>query len=235
LPLSCKLIDYISNLADPDRANHAAHFFKTGPGEYGEGDIFWGLTVPTCRQLAKTHRDATSDILEALLSHAVHEVRLIAVLILVDQFERGNKVKRKEIVDFYLANTAGINNWDLVDVSVYKIIGAWLADKQDRRLLTQLAKSTNLWEQRMAMVSTFAFLQRGDSEWTYEIAKILLHHPHDLIHKAVGWMLREAGKKVSETELKAFLDQYKATMPRTALRYAIERFPEAVRQAYLQR
>lgn len=217
-----------------EKAEHAIRFFKTGKGEYGEGDRFIGCTVPETRIVAKANRNAPPVELQKLLDDPVHECRLCALIILTEQFKKADEKNRAEIVRFYLANTHRINNWDLVDTSCYHILGEWLADKEDRTLLYTLAQSQNLWEQRIAMVSTMAFIRRGDLDDVFRLSTTFLEHPHDLMHKACGWMLREAGKR-NEKALTDFLDKYHKTMPRTMLRYAIERLSPAQRQMYMQK
>jgi len=222
-------------LAEHANAADAAilqRFFKTAPGEYGEGDRFIGVRIPAQRTVCRDCRDAPLPAVQALLRSRIHEERSLALLILVDVFARAAAVDRKAIYEQYLANTAFINNWDLVDASAAAIVGGYLADRS-RAPLTRLAKSRALWERRIAMVATHYFIRRGDLEDTFRIADILLDDDHDLIHKAVGWMLREAGKR-DGAALRHFLDERAARMPRTMLRYAIERFPEAERQSYLK-
>lgn len=209
-------------------------FFKTGPGEYGEGDIFWGLTVPAIRALGVKYKTLPLSEVEVLLYDPIHECRTLAGMILVQQFEKGTVETKKSVFDFYLKHAKRFNNWDLVDLTCHHIVGGWLYET-DRSPLYTLAVSTDLWEQRIAMVSTYGFIRKNDLKETFEIAKILLHHKHDLIHKAVGWMLREAGKRNLLMEIEFLLEdnRYK-TMPRTMLRYAIEKFPEEQRQAFLK-
>ena len=225
----------LRSLADPARAKGTAAFFKTGPGEYGEGDVFIGVRVPDIRKVAQTGRGLGLADLSTLLHSKIHEERLLALIILVAQYESGDADARKERFDFYLAHLAYVNNWDLVDSSAAQIVGAELLGRQDRRLLTRLAKSTVLWERRVAMIATYAFIRDGESETALRIAELLLEDEHDLMHKAVGWMLREVGKRVSEAPLRAFLETHVSKMPRTALRYAIERLPEAERKRWLAR
>jgi len=222
----------LRKLADPEKAKHLSRFFKTGKGEYGEGDKFLGITVPVMRAYARQYADAPREALESLLDSAYHEERLLALTILTAQFERGSEEERKSIFDFYLARTDAINNWDLVDLSAYKIVGAYLLDRP-RKILYRLAKSKNLWERRIAIISTFTFIRSGECEDTLKFAEMFLSDRHDLTHKATGWMLREVGKRCGEKKLKQFLDKNAARMPRTALRYAIERFSEAERKRYL--
>lgn len=221
-------------LANSDKAKVFQWFFKTGPGEYGEGDIFWGLMVPTCRQLAKKYSDLPFKELIILLKDPVHELRLIAVLILVLRYERAQTVRERRVLyQFYYRYRAGINNWDLVDLSAHKIIGAYLLEfPQERKILDTLSVSKNLWDRRLAMVATFAFIKKDEFEPTLKLATKFLSDNQDLMHKASGWMLREVGKRDEKVLLK-FLDKHTARMPRTMLRYALERFPEPVRQKYL--
>ena len=263
--------------ADPSQVEGLSRFFKTGPGQYGEGDKFLGIKVPVTRQVVKAcWREVGLSELEECIRSEYHEVRLAALLALVEIFSHAKRlpvkpgvtpsvtqglsscptrsgISQQDCVDFYLSHTEFINNWDLVDLSCYPLLGVWLLDK-DRSLLYDLArKGKTLWEQRIGIVSMMTFIRHGQLDDTFAIADILLHHPHDLIHKAVGWLLREAGKR-DEAALKAWLQatgpgsgpgaepgaepepgpRYKA-MPRTMLRYAIEKFPESVRQQYLHR
>lgn len=214
-----------------DKAAFFPRFFKAGKGEYAEGDMFIGVTVPHIRLVAKKYSDLSLNKIEKLLDSRIHEERLLSLLILVDQYEKGDSHQKKIIHKFYLSHTQHINNWDLVDLSCYKIVGSYLLDK-DRSVLYQLAESDNLWERRIAIISTFQFIRHNEFEDTFKIAKVLLRDKHDLIHKAVGWMLREVGKRDLTAE-KEFLKNNLRTLPRTSLRYAIERFPEQERKAYL--
>lgn len=216
------------------KASHAACFFKTGKGEYGEGDRFIGCTVPETRKVAKANSGASFAELDRLLNDEMHECRLCALMILVAQFKSADERRRKEIVDFYLSRTSRVNNWDLVDLSAYHIIGEWLKDKDDRSLLYRLAKSRLLWDQRIAVVSTLAFIRENDFSDILKLAEMFLTHPHDLIHKACGWMLREAGKR-DEKALTDFMDRHSRVMPRTMLRYAIERLTPEQKRNYMQR
>lgn len=232
--------------ADPSQVAGLSRFFKTGPGQYGEGDQFLGIKVPVTRAVVRNcWRQTSLDDLEICISSPYHEVRLAALLTLVDLFAHAKPepflasegawrgVSQRECVDFYLGHTRFINNWDLVDLSCYPLLGVWLLDK-DRSLLYELARDgKTLWEQRIGIVSTMTFIRHGQLADTFAIADILLHHPHDLIHKAVGWLLRETGKRDKDA-LVSFLQPRAATMPRTMLRYAIERFPEEERQSYLR-
>jgi len=207
-------------------------FFKTGKGEYGEGDIFAGLKVPVQRKIAKEFRNLSLDEIKQLLGSRIHEERLISLFILVDQYSNGSEKEKEKIYNFYVQNRKGINNWDLVDLSAPKIVGKHLLGK-DKSILFKFAQSKNLWERRIGILSTYEFIRNNNFKPTLEIAEILLNDEHDLIHKAVGWMLREVGKKDLQTEEK-FLRKYYKTMPRTMLRYAIEKFPESKRKKYLK-
>ncbi|MDH2916242.1 MAG: DNA alkylation repair protein [Gallionella sp.] len=222
----------LRSLASPELATLQRRFFKTGPGQYGEGDVFLGIKVPPLRALAKRHRDADLDTVSTLLHSEYHEERLFALLLLMQFYERASEKERTGAFDLYLGNTAHINNWDLVDVSSPHIVGRHLATRS-RKVLHRMAKSTSLWERRIAIISTLYFIRDNDFDDTLHIAETLLHDEHDLMHKAVGWMLREVGKRDLETE-EAFLLQHYRGMPRTMLRYAVERFPEKRRQQYLK-
>lgn len=217
-----------------------SRFFKTGPGQYGEGDKFLGIKVPTVREVVKNQwLNATFDDLEECVTSEYHEMRMAGLLTLVQIFKHAKKDVnlQQQCVDFYLANTKYINNWDLVDLSCYELLGKWLLDK-DRTLLYDLARDgKTIWEQRIGMVSTMQFLRHGELDDTYNIAEIFLAKPqplHDLLQKAVGWLLREAGKR-DEQRLKYWLSTRYKTMPRTMLRYAIEKFPENERKSYLEK
>jgi 3-methyladenine DNA glycosylase AlkD len=225
------LNDELRKASDPKRAKNLASFFKTGKGEYGEGDQFCGITVPALRKIASRYRHLKLSDLGKVLSSGIHEHRLAALLILVTQYQRGSAELRTDIFDFYLANTRHINNWDLVDASAREIVGEHLVSRS-RKVLYALAKSSNLWERRIAIVATHAFIRRGDLADTFKMSELLLADKHDLIHKAVGWMLREAGKQ-SEPQLVDFIKTHYSKMPRTTLRYAIERMPEAARRRHL--
>jgi len=214
--------------ADPERARNLAWFFKTGKGQYGHGDRFIGLTVPTVRRIAHRYVSLPLTDVETLLASPIHEHRFAALEILVAQHERE---RSKAIFDFYLTHTKFVNNWDLVDTSAPYIVGQHLLTRP-RKILYRLAKSRNLWERRIAIVSTFAFIKAGEIEDTFAIAKLLLKDDHDLIHKSVGWALREAGKQSTSALLK-FLKRNYSALPRTTLRYAIERFPRAQRKRML--
>ena len=221
--------------ADESQVAGLSRFFKTGPGQYGEGDKFLGIKVPVTREVVKQcWRETSMQDLEECIANEYHEIRLAALLALVEIFAHAKKDPglQQACIDFYLSHTDRINNWDLVDLSCYPLLGVWLLDR-DRTLLYDLARNgKTLWEQRIGIVSTMTFIRHGQLEDTFAIADILLHHPHDLIHKAVGWLLREAGKRDKEA-LTAYLEPRYRTMPRTMLRYAIEKFPEAERRQYL--
>jgi 3-methyladenine DNA glycosylase AlkD len=218
-------------LGSPGRGASSQRFFKTGPGEYGEGDKFIGLTVPEMRSFARKYRDLDEPSVIKLLYSPWHEERLIALLLLVDRYGRGDQSRRNDIHRAYLANARQINNWDLVDMSASQIVGSHL-DARDISLLERLARSKNLWKRRIAIVSTLYFIRRGEFFPTLTIAAMLLGDSHDLIHKAVGWMLREVGKR-DRAGLDKFLAKHHRRMPRTMLRYAIERHPEPIRKRYL--
>ena len=241
--------------ADPSQVPGLSRFFKTGPGQYGEGDRFLGIKVPVTRAVVKDcWKQVGFPELEECITSEYHELRLAALLALVEVFKHSRSLKagenyflcsspknqfspaervKQQCIDFYLAHTQYINNWDLVDLSCYPLLGEWLLDK-DRTLLYDLARSgKTMWEQRIGIVTTMTFIRHGQLEDTFAIADILIHHPHDLIHKAVGWLLREAGKR-DKAALEAYLAPRFSSMPRTMLRYAIERFPEEERQTYLK-
>jgi 3-methyladenine DNA glycosylase AlkD len=232
-----KLLETMLLHSDPSQVEGLSRFFKTGPGQYGEGDRFLGIKVPVTREVVKAcWRETGFDDLEECIASEYHELRLAALLALVAIFShaRKNPEMPKACVDFYLSHTDRINNWDLVDLSCYPLLGQWLLDK-NRGILYDLARNgKTLWEQRIGIVSTMTFIRHGQFEDTFAISDILLHHPHDLIHKAVGWLLREAGKR-DKAALDAFLQDRYRTMPRTMLRYAIEKFPEDERLSYLSR
>ncbi|MDX8411608.1 MAG: DNA alkylation repair protein [Mariprofundaceae bacterium] len=222
----------LEQLANPERAGALQRFFKTGPGEYGEGDRFHGIRVPEIRKFARRYQDiAMVDVLQ-LLHSPMHEERLLALLILVLKFNKGSAADRQRIFGLYLANTAHINNWDLVDTTAEHIVGAYLNGK-DTAPLYQLAESDYLWERRIAIMATFHFIKQHQFDETLKISALLLSDRHDLIHKATGWMLREIGKRNCQIE-EEFLQLYYKQMPRTMLRYAIERFPKDQRKAYLE-
>jgi 3-methyladenine DNA glycosylase AlkD len=220
--------------AHPDRAAGATRFFKCGPGEYGEGDVFIGVTVPSQRAIARRFTDLPLADADKLLTSRVHEERSTALFILVNQFTRARDERtRGRIFRLYMKRLRFINNWDLVDMSAPSIVGGWLADKP-RDLLDRLARSKHLWSRRVAMLATFHYIYRAEHRDAIRIATRLVDDTHDLIHKAVGWMLREVGKRASTDALRQFLNRHAATMPRTMLRYAIERLPPAERQRWMR-
>ena len=227
-----KIKKRLKQLANKEKAEVLQRFFKTGPGEYGEGDVFIGVKVPDLRKVAKDFQDIATEDVIVLLESAIHEERLLALLILVRKYVKGNETAKKRIYRLYLKKTKFINNWDLVDVTAHHIVGDYLMDK-NKAPLYRLAKSEDLWERRIAILATFYFIKHGKYEETLKIAKILLTDKEDLIHKAVGWMLREIGKRDMIFE-EMFLKQHYKEMPRTMLRYAIEKFPEPKKQKYLK-
>jgi len=232
-----KLEKVLKQNSDKEKAQLLQRFFKTGVGQYGEGDVFLGIVVPKSRQIAKQFSSISFEEIQYLLNSEIHEKRLIALLILIEQYnnkpfkQKVSKPNQKIIFDFYLKNTKNINNWDLVDLSAPNIVGDFLLNK-NRKVLYKLAKSKNLWEKRIAVISTFKFIRQDDFKDSLKISEILLKDKHDLIHKAVGWMLREIGKRNQKVEEK-FLKKYYKKIPRTTLRYAIERFEEVKRKKYL--
>lgn len=222
----------LSARAEPSRVPGVSRFFKTGVGEYGEGDVFIGVRVPALREVCRECRDAGLPEIRTLLRSPVHEERALALLLLVDRFHRQDDSGRRLLYELYLSQTVFINNWDLVDCSAAAIVGGWLQER-DRAPLDKLARSPSVWERRIAIVATFHFIRRGEFRDALRIADILLEDSHDLIHKAVGWMLREIGKRDGAAE-RRFLKTRAHRMPRTMLRYAIEKFPLAERQTYLR-
>ena len=230
--MTCREIQSrLAKLANREKAKVLRSFFKTGPGQYGEGDIFLGITVPVLRNFARECRDTTMEQAIRLLRSPVHEERLLALFLLTAFFKKGDDAVRKRIYELYMENARFVNNWDLVDLSAPNIAGAYLAERS-RRPLYRLARSRDLWQRRIAIVATFSFIRQNDLGDTFAIAEMLLGDEHDLIHKSVGWMLREAGKK-DQGALERFLKRHCRTMPRTMLRYAVERFPKKKRSSYL--
>ncbi|TFH16390.1 MAG: DNA alkylation repair protein [Lentisphaerales bacterium] len=221
----------LRKMGDPERAGHAQRYFKTGKGEYGEGDRFIGIRVPALRQCAKSYAETPLKDALQLLKSPVHEDRMVALFLMVARFKRGSEQERAAIYRGYLAHTRYINNWDLVDCSAPYIVGEHLFDKS-RNQLHKLARSESLWERRISIISTFYFIRHDDFTDALALARTLLHDKEDLMHKAVGWMLRELGKR-NRPEEEQFLTMYYNEMPRTMLRYAIEKFPERRRKAYL--
>ena len=232
--LTEQIIEALKDKAIPEKALFFPRFFKTGPGEYGEGDLFLGVTVPVQRQIAKQFfKEISLEELTILIQHPLHEVRLTGLLALVYRFEKTkSEPEQKELVEFYLSHLDHVNNWDLVDSSCHQILGNFFW-KRDKELFYELADSGHLWRQRVAMISSLFWIKKGEFADALALAEKLKNHPHDLMHKAVGWMLREIGNRNFEVEL-AFLKKHYPTMPRTALRYAIEKFPEDLRQDFLK-
>lgn len=228
-----ELKNTLQTFANPERAAVSVRYFRTGPGEYGEGDVFLGASVPQVRQVARKFQHLGPGELHELLESPLHEHRLVALLVLVSVFKKAGIQARREWCEFYLAHLHRVNNWDLVDVSARDILGEFLLNL-DRSLLDDLAATDHLWSQRVAIVATHAFIKRGQFSDTFRLAETYLTHRHDLIHKATGWMLREVGNKNGDA-LREFLDEFAPRMPRTMLRYAIEKLPEAERRAYLRR
>ena len=223
----------LAKLKDPNRAKNLSWFFKTGKGQYGKRDIFLGIPVPEQRRVAKKYVDLSFDDLQELLKSKIHEYRFTALVILISKYRKAEGSGKKEIFDFYMKNTGYINNWDLVDLSAPRIVGDYLLNSE-RSILYKLAKSNSLWARRISILSTFAFIDNNDFEDALNISELLLHDEHDLIHKAVGWALREVGKKDQNVE-EQFLAKHYLYMPRTMLRYAIEKFDEKKRKNYLNK
>jgi 3-methyladenine DNA glycosylase AlkD len=232
-----KIKQDLKNLANPKQAKLLQGFFKTGKGQYGEGDIFLGIKVPEQRKVAKKYSELTLTSLTKLLKSKIHEERLVALLILTAKYQKAakdnNEKEQTKLVNCYLSNTKYINNWDLVDLTAHKILGHYLL-KRNRKVLYELAKSSSLWEKRISVIATFEFIRNKQYDDNIKIAEILLNDTHDLIHKAVGWMLREIGKKDQAVE-ERFLKKHYKTMPRTMLRYAIERFSDKKRKFYMKK
>ena len=226
------IIKDLQEVAKEDKISKFQSFFKTGKGEYGEGDLFIGISVPETRKVVKKHKNASLEQIQELLQSKIHEHRLCGLLIMVDQYQKTKE--NEEIFNFYLKNISRVNNWDLVDSSAEKIIGAHIFQK-DKKLIYELVQSKNLWERRIAIISTFYFIKKGQFQDTLKIAEILLNDDEDLIHKAVGWMLREMGKKGGMEKLIEFLDKNSQKMPRTMLRYSIEKLDEEQRRRYLNK
>ena len=220
-------------LSNAEKREIFPKFFKAGKGEYGEGDRFLGVTVPNIRAIAKQYKNISLNEIRELMQSEWHEVRLCALLIMVEKSKKKDEALRQQLFDLYLSQTDRINNWDLVDLSCRFIVGEYLLDKS-RDILYQLAQSPLLWDNRIAIVSTYAFIRKGQLEDTYALSDLMMHHPHDLMHKAIGWMLREAGKRDSE-RLYDYVMSHRADMPRTMLRYAIEKFSPAERSILMKR
>lgn len=227
------IIDELRLLSTDEKRNILPRFFKTGKGEYGEGDKFLGVSVPDVRKVAKNHKNATINELIEMMQSEWHEVRLCSLLIMVEQFKKTDDEGRKRIIDFYLSVTSRINNWDLVDLSCPAIIGEYLLNRS-HDLLYRLAESSLLWENRIAIVSTIIFIRHGQLDDTFNLSTKMMNHPHDLMHKAIGWMLREAGKR-DEARLYNYVKTYRLEMPRIMLRYAIEKFDRNVRAELMKR
>jgi len=223
----------LNSLANKEKAKILSYFFKTKKGEYGEGDVFLGITVPVLRKLAKEYNHLSFDEIENILSSEIHEYRFISLIILINKYQKADINLKKKIVSFYLKNIKHINNWDLVDVSSHKILGDYLLDK-DKDILYKLVESKNLWERRISIISMWAFIRKNKFEDALKISKILIYDKHDLIHKAVGWMLREIGKRDKILE-KQFLNLHYKKMPRTMLRYSIEKLTKEERNNYLKK
>ena len=231
--LTKTITNKLQALSDAEKREIFPKFFKAGKGEYGEGDRFLGVTVPNIRAIAKLHKDISIEEIRELIQSEWHEVRLCALIIMVEKSKKKDEALRKELFNLYLSQTKRINNWDLVDLSCRFIIGEYLLDKS-RDILYQLAQSPLLWDNRIAIVSTYAFIRKGQLEDTYALSDLMMQHPHDLMHKAIGWMLREAGKCDSE-RLYDYVMSHRADMPRTMLRYAIEKFSPKERAILMKR
>lgn len=224
----------LEQVSTPEKKEFLPYFFKTGKGQYGEGDKFIGTIVPDIRKIAKANKTLHKSEIEKLLANKYHECRMCALLILIEHFKKAKEDSKKEIVDFYLSNTHRINNWDLVDLSCRDILGMYLIDKKDRSILYKLAQSKLLWDQRIAIISTYPLIKRNDFIDIINLSELLIEHKHDLMHKAMGWMLREAGKQEKKT-LISFLDKHYKTMPRTMLRYSIEKLTPEERAFYMKK
>ena len=231
--LTKTITNKLQALSDAEKREIFPKFFKAGKGEYGEGDRFLGVTVPNIRAIAKLHKDISIEEIRELIQSEWHEVRLCALIIMVEKSKKKDEALRKELFNLYLSQTKRINNWDLVDLSCRFIIGEYLLDKS-RDILYHLAQSPLLWDNRIAIVSTYAFIRKGQLEDTYALSDLMMHHPHDLMHKAIGWMLREAGKRNPE-RLYDYVMSHRADMPRTMLRYAIEKFSPKERAILMKR
>lgn len=228
------LLRNVEKIRNQKKSLILARFFKTGEGEYGEGDVFYGITVPQCREIALKYKNLALKDISHLIHSPVHEIRLIGLLILVQRYKNNYSKLRKEIVDFYLHYRSQINNWDLVDLSASHILGEYCYEKKKNNLILTLAHSQSLWDRRISIISTYAFIKKNQFELTFTVARLLLADKHALIHKAVGWMLREVGKRDMKV-LRSFLNTYSVKMPRTMLRYAIEKMEEEERKQYLKK
>lgn len=222
----------LRKFSSKEKAQILQRFFKTGPGQYGEGDVFIGVKVPEIRQVCREHRDIKLPEVKKLVQSEIHEDRVLGLLILVDQFNRADEKKQKQIFDFYIKNRKHINNWDLVDLTAPNIVGIWLYENDQSAPLYQWVKSKKLWERRIAVLATFTFLRRGRYQETLDLCQMLLNDPEDLMHKASGWMLREMGKRDLKPLLQ-FLNQYAHVMPRTMLRYSIEKLSPKLKKKYM--
>ncbi|MFA5071937.1 MAG: DNA alkylation repair protein [Candidatus Pacearchaeota archaeon] len=228
-----KILKELKSKKNPVDAGILSWFFKTGKGQYGEGDVFWGIRVPVIREIVKKFKEASLKDIQELLNSKVHEHRLTGLLILVEKYKTGEN--KKEIYDFYLKNAKNINNWDLVDLTAPNIVGKFiLENKKERKILYSLVKSKNLWERRISILSTFTLLRDKEYEDTLKLSEMLLDDKHDLIHKAVGWMLRELGKRDKDVEI-VFLEKYHKVMPRTMLRYSLEKFSPKEKQFFMSK
>jgi len=225
----------LESISSKSKSDILQRFFKTGPGQYGEGDIFWGIQIPSLREIVKRYRGTPLDDIVKLLHDPIHEVRMTGALLMVEFYNKGKAEDKKACYECYINNATCFNNWDLVDLTCHHIVGNWLWDK-DRKPLYELAGSGNLWKERISIISTFYFLRKGDFEDTFRISTLFMDHKHDLIHKAVGWMIREAGKRDHDAETDFLLEENRyLKMPRTMLRYAIEKFPEEERQFFMKK
>ena len=228
-----QIVKEVKKFSDPEKPKKLYKFFKAFPGGYGEGDKFYGISMPNLRNIARDYKNLDLEELQKLFENEYHEIRMLGLIILIKQFElKKNIDRREEFVEFYLKNIEYYNNWDLIDVSAPKILGEYLLNKE-KNLIYELAESNDLWKQRIAMLTTFTFIRNRKFEDCLKLAEMYLSHPHDLIHKATGWMLREIGNRHRPTESK-FLKKYYQKMPRTMLRYSIEKYPEEERQKYLK-
>ena len=223
----------LQSLSNAEKREIFPKFFKAGKGQYGEGDRFLGVTVPNIRTIAKRHKEISLEEIRELLESEWHEVRLCSLIIMVETSKKKDETLRQKLFDLYLSQTNHINNWDLVDLSCHHIVGEYLLDKS-RDILYQLAQNRLLWDNRIAIVSTYAFIRKGQLEDTYALSELMMHHPHDLMHKAIGWMLRETGKRDSD-RLYDYIMSHRADMPRTMLRYAIEKFSPIERSILMKR
>ncbi len=232
MPTTKEIITHLKSIGNPEIATHSQRFFKTGKGQYGQGDVFLGIRVPIIRKTARQCKNLPLQPTQDLLFSKYHEARLFALLVLIEKFKNGDEKVEKKIFEFYLQNTKQVNNWDLVDLSAPQIVGEYLKNR-DKDILFKLSISQNLWKRRIAIIATYTFIKEYDFGNTLKISELLLNDNHDLIHKAVGWMLREVGNRSLSVE-ENFLKKHYKTMPRTMLRYAIEKFDEPLRQRYLK-